>query len=73
MRERARAFIFEVLLKGNLSDALARLKYARYKFGRPQLYLVTDRKYISKAKKVIRTSFRELADVIHWKDIDTLK
>jgi len=70
------AFVFEVLLKGNLSDALARLKYARYKFGRPQLYLVTNRKHMSKAKNVIRTSFRELADVIqviHWKDIDTLK
>jgi DNA-binding PadR family transcriptional regulator len=70
------AFVFEVLLEGNLSDALVKLKYARSRFGRPELYLVTDLRYMSKASNVIRTSFREMAHavrVIHWKDIDEFK
>lgn len=70
------AFIFEILLEGNLSDALVRLKYARSRFGGPELYLVTDERYMSKANNLIRTSFREMTNairVIHWKDIDELK
>lgn len=70
------AFVFEVLRDGKLSDALERLKYARCRFGGPELYLVTKRKHMSKANNVIRTSFREIAHailVIHWKDIDELK
>jgi hypothetical protein len=56
--------VFEISLKGSLMEALTRLKSARYLFGRPELYLVTDSKHIEKAKESVRTSFSELADVI---------
>jgi len=71
------AFVFEVAIsKPKLYDALVRLKYARRRFGRPELYLITKRKCMSRANDIIRTSFREIADVIqviHWEDIDELK
>jgi predicted transcriptional regulator len=71
------AFVFEVVLSGpKLSDALVRLKYARRRFGGSELYLVTKQKHMATAKDIIRTSFREIAEVINiidWESIDQLR
>jgi predicted transcriptional regulator len=70
-------FVFEVVLsRPKLSDALVRLKYARRRFGGSELYLVTKQKHMATAKDIIRTSFREIAEVINiidWESIDQLR
>jgi predicted RNA-binding protein len=67
--------VFEVHLKGNLSETLARLKSARTNL-RCDIFLYTTKKQMLKAQSLVNTVFPELVDairILHWTDINELE
>ena len=60
--------VFEIHDKGNLLEALVRLKYARTSL-RTKPFLITNRKNMLKAKSLVNATFPELVKVVqvlHW-------
>jgi hypothetical protein len=66
------AYIFEIHVEGNLSEALTRLKRAWRKFGNPNLFLITEGKNVDIARRIARTGFPEISDslkICDWKEM----
>jgi len=67
--------VFEVHLKGNIFQALTKLKYARNNLG-SEPFLYTTKKGMLRAQNLVNTAFPEIAHVIrilHWTEINELE
>lgn len=67
--------VFEVHVRGNLYQALVKLKYARGKWN-SKLFLVTTEKYLQTAKSLVHNSFPDLAmvlAVLDWKAMNNTR
>lgn len=67
--------VFEVHLKGNLFEALVKLKHARNDLG-SEPFLYTTKRQMLKAQSLVNKAFPEISNVIrilHWTDINELE
>ena len=64
--------VFEVQIKGNLYQALSKLKHAWDIWG-SKVFLIAERDDLDKAKELIEGSFHELKDRIMLIEVDILK
>lgn len=61
--------VFEIHERGNLTEALVRLKHARTSLRCDKAFLITDRKNMLKAKSLVNETFPQLVNIIrilHW-------